>query len=66
MLKSSLCDYNGENILEERKIAVTGAGADAREADERNKQLILETIQWLLNNCISEVSNIHVNNAKDL
>ena len=40
MLKSSLCDYNGENILEERKIAVTGAGAD-----ERNKQLILETIQ---------------------
>lgn len=61
MLKSSLCDYNGENILEERKIAVTGAGAD-----ERNKQLILETIQWLLNDCISEVSNIHVNNAKDL
>lgn len=45
MLKSNLCDYIGENILEERKIAVTGAGADARQADERNKQLILETIQ---------------------
>ena len=45
MLKSSLCDYSGENILEERKIAVTGAEADARQADERNKQLILETIQ---------------------
>ena len=57
MLKSSLCDYSGENILEERKIVVTGTGADARQADERSKQLILETIQWLFNDCISEVSN---------
>ena len=39
MLKSSLCDYSDAYILVERKITITGAGADAaaRQADERYK-----------------------------
>ena len=50
MLKSSLCDYSDAYILGTGRITVNGAGDDAaaREADEKNKGRILETVQHLL------------------
>ena len=44
MVKSSLCDYSDANILVNRTTAITGVRADtaAREADERNKEVIFE------------------------
>ena len=55
MLKSSLCDYSDVYILVKGKITITGRGADAaaRQAAERD-------------NCISEINNTEVDNAKDI
>ena len=49
MLKSSLSDYSDAYILVNRKIAIAGAGADAaaRQADERNKGVILKIVLHL-------------------
>ena len=42
MLKSILCDYSDAYILVKGRITITGAGDDAaaRQADERNKEVI--------------------------
>ena len=44
MLKSSLCDYSHADKLIKETITITGAGADAaaRQADERNKEVIFK------------------------
>ena len=61
MLKSSLGDYSDVYILVKRTITITGAGADAaaRQADESDKGVAF-------NNCISEINNTQVDNAKDI
>ena len=61
MLKSSLGDYSDVYILVKRTITITGAGADAaaRQADESDKGVAFK-------NCISEISNTQVDNAKDI
>ena len=43
MLKSSLCDYSDAYILVKGTIIIAGAGADAaaRQADERDKTVLL-------------------------
>ena len=43
MLKSSLSDYSDAHILVKGRITITGAGADAaaRQADERDKGVVL-------------------------
>ena len=43
MLKSSLCDYSDGYIIFKEKITNNGAGADAaaKNADERDKRVIL-------------------------
>ena len=67
MLKSSLCDYSDAYILVKRKITITGAGADAatRQADERDKGVAFKNCASFIN-CISEINNIQVDNAKDI
>ena len=59
MLKSSLCDYSDARI--------TGAGADAaaRQADERDKGVAFKNFAPFTN-CISEINNTQVDNAKDI
>ena len=44
VLKSSLCDYSDAYMLVKGRITITGAGDDAaaRQADERNKGIILK------------------------
>ena len=67
MLKSSLCDYSDAYILVKGKITIAGAGADAeaRQADERDKGEAFKNFAPFTN-CISEVNNTQVDNAKDI
>ena len=67
MLKSSLCDYSDAYILVKGNITITGAGADeaARQADERDKGVVFKNCAPFTN-CISEINNTQVDNAKDI
>ena len=67
MLKSSLCDYSDAYILVKGTIKIEGAGADAaaRQADERDKGVIFKNCAPFTN-CISEINNTQVDNAKDI
>ena len=67
MLKSSLCDYNDAYILVKGAITIIGAGADAaaRQADERDKGVAFKNCTPFTN-CISEINNTQVDNAKDI
>ena len=67
MLKSSLWDYSDAYILVKETITINGAGADAaaRQADERDKGLAFKNCT-LFTNCISEINNTQVDNAKDI
>ena len=67
MLKSSLCDYSDAYILVKGTITITGAEADAaaRQADERDKGVVFKNCAPFTN-CISEINNTQVGNAKDI
>ena len=67
MLKSSLCDYSDAYLLVRRTTTITEVGVDAasRQADERKKVVILENFTPLID-CIIEINNTQVDNAKDL
>ena len=67
MLKSSLCDYSDAYILVKGTITITGAGdnAAARQADERDKGVVFKNCAPFTN-CISEINNTQVDNAKDI
>ena len=66
MLKSSLCDYSDAYILVKGTISITGAGDDAaaRQADKKDKGMIFKNCAPFTN-CISEINNTQVDNAKD-
>ena len=67
MLKSSFFDYSDAYILVKGRITITGAGADAaaRRADERDKGAAFKNCAPFTN-CISEINNTQVDNAKDI
>ena len=67
MLKSSLCDYSDAYILVKGAITINGAGADAaaRQLDERDKGVAVKNCAPFTN-CISEINNTQVDNAKDI
>ena len=67
MLKSSLCDYSDAYFLVKGTITITGAGDDAaaRQADERDKGEVFKNCSPFTN-CISEINNTQVDNAKDI
>ena len=67
MLKSSLCDYSDAYILVKGTITIAGAGDDiaARQTDERDKGAIFKNCAPFTN-CISEINNTQVDNAKDI
>ena len=60
MLNSSLCDYNDACVLL-KKLAITGAevNAAARQADERDKEVVFKNCALFIN-CISEINNTQV------
>ena len=67
MLKSTLCDYGDTYILVKGSIAITGAGDDAaaRQADERDKSVILKNCAPSIH-CKSEVNNAEIDDATDI
>ena len=67
MLKSSLCDYSDAYILVKGTITINGRGADdaARLADERDKGVLIKNCTPFIN-CISEINNTQIGNAKDI
>ena len=67
MLRSRLCGYSDPYILVKEKITITGAGNDAAAmgADESNKGVAFKNCA-LFTNCISEINNTQVDNAKDI
>ena len=67
MLKSSLCDYSDAYILVKGRITIRGEGDNvaARQADERDKGVAFKNCAPFIN-CISEINNTQVHNAKDI
>ena len=67
MLKSSLCDYSDAYILVKETITIAGAGADAasRQVEERDKGVAFKNCAPFTN-CISEINNTQIDNAKDI
>ena len=67
MLKSSLCDYRDTFILVKGRITITGGGDDAaaRQEDERDEGVAFKNCGPFIN-CISEINNTQVDNAKDI
>ena len=65
MLKSSLCDYNEAYILVKGNIAVKYTVGDGAAASNTNKKVIFKNCTSFTN-CISEINNTQVDNAKDI
>ena len=67
MLNSSLFDYSDPYIFVKGKITITGTGDDAaaKQADERDKGVAFKNCPPFTN-CISEINNTQVDNAKDI
>ena len=67
MLNSSLYDYSDAHVLGVGTIIITGAGADAvaRQADKRNKQVLLKN-NAPFTVCNSIKNNTQRDNAKEL
>ena len=65
MLKSSLCDYSDAYILNKGTIAVNNTAAADADANNTNKRVIFGNCAPFAN-CISEINNTQVDNAKDL
>ena len=58
MLKSSLCDYSDAYILVKRTISVNNTAAEGAAANN--------TGNFAYTNCISEINNTQIDNAKDI
>ena len=65
MLKSSLCDYSDVYILVTGTITVNNTPAADPNANNTNKKVIFKNCAPFTN-CISEINNIQVDNAKDI
>ena len=65
MLKSSLCDYSDAYILVKGRITVNNTTATDADANNTNEKVIFKN--WaLFANCISEINNIQIDNAKNI
>ena len=65
MLKSRLCDYSDAYILVKGIIIANNTAAADPDANNTNKKVILKNCAPFPN-CISEVNNTQVENAKDI
>ena len=65
MLKSSLCDYSDAYILVKGTITVSNTAAEGAAANNVDKKVIFKNCAPLIN-CISEINNTQIDNAKDM
>ena len=65
MLKSSSCDYSDAYILVKGTITVNNTAADGAAVNNTGKKVIFKNYAPFTN-CISEINNTQVDNAKDI
>ena len=65
MLKSSSCHYSDAYILIKGTIAVNNTAAEDANANNTNKKVLFKNCAPFTN-CISEINNTQVDNAKDI
>ena len=65
ILKSSLCHYSDAYILVKKTITVNNTAAPDDDANNTNKKVLFKNCAPFTN-CISEINNTQVDNAKDL
>ena len=65
MLKSSLCDYSDSYIRVKGTISVNGTAAGSAVNNNNNKKVIFKNCAPFTN-CISEINNTQIDNAKDI
>ena len=65
MLKSSSCDYSDAYILVKGTSTVNNTAAADADANNSNKKVIFTNCAPFTN-CISEINNTQVDNAKDI
>ena len=65
MLKSSLCDYSDAYILVKGTITVNNTAVADSDSNNTNKKVIFKNCAPFIN-CISEINNTQVDNAKDI
>ena len=65
MLKSSLCDYSDAYILVKETISVNNTAAQGAAVNNNNKKVIFKNYAPFTN-CISEINNTQIDNAKDI
>ena len=65
MLKSSLCDYNDAFILVMGTITVNNTAVADADANNTNKRVMFKNCAPFIN-CISEINNTQVDNAKNI
>ena len=65
MLKSSLCDYSDAYILVKGTISVNNTAAVDADVNNTGKKVIFKNCAPFTN-CISEINNTQVDNAKDI
>ena len=64
MLRSSLCDYSDAYILVSGTITVPNTAAAAANPNNRKNIVIKNCAPFT--NCISEINNTQIDNAKDI
>ena len=65
MIKSSLCDYSDACIHVKGTITVNNTAAAGADANNTNKKVIVKNSTPFIN-CISEINNTDIDNAKDI
>ena len=65
MLKSSLCDCSDAYILVKGTISVNNTAAQGAAVNNNNKKVIFKNCAPFTN-CISEINNTQIDNAKDI
>ena len=65
MLKSSLCDYSDAYSLVKGTISVNNTAAQGAAVNNNNKKVIYKNCAPFTN-CISEIHNTQIDNAKDI
>ena len=65
MLKSSLCDYSDACILVKGTISVNNTAAEGAAVNNNDRKVIFKNCAPFTN-CISEINNTQVDNAKDI
>ena len=65
ILKSSLCDYSDAYFLVKGTISVNNTAAQGAAVNNNNKKVIFKSCAPFTN-CISEINNTQIDNAKDI